>query len=241
MGPHHRRRVVGGAVRAVQHAGWAQRRLPAWVVVLMALTVADANRINTVLRWLVGRPRTWVPSPGAMDDVRDAAVALAERSYRILSAGMRGDDVRRAWPGADGVPELVLAETRDTVVRMLDLDAEGLASLPWRIRTELAERVARELAERGLLVGRHDNGEPPITRLSGGRVAVELDPECRYLDEGEGLPWFVLPRYALCTAEPSGANPQPGYWASDDEIDEDAEWRAAAPVPARVEQAGAPR
>jgi hypothetical protein len=62
----------------------------------MSLTIGEATAINTVLQyWLRIRPLGDLPSD---EQVVEAMAFLADRAYRQLGAGLRGDsDVRKAW------------------------------------------------------------------------------------------------------------------------------------------------
>lgn len=61
------------------------------------MNITEANNVQWLLDWVLG-----VEKPGGgrwdEDDAREFAVFLADRSYKALSAGMNGDQVRTSWP-----------------------------------------------------------------------------------------------------------------------------------------------
>jgi hypothetical protein len=62
------------------------------------VNITEANAANVVLRRLIEHERR--QAPHNMPDVVEAAAELAERSYKALSAGLTGDEVRRQLAGA---------------------------------------------------------------------------------------------------------------------------------------------
>lgn len=70
----------------------------------MALTVAEANAVNSVLEWLLRDPTSqleYQPNEWAAHEarVRDAAVLLAQHANDRLGAGLDGLDVKLRWSG----------------------------------------------------------------------------------------------------------------------------------------------
>lgn len=72
----------------------------------MALTVTQANAVNTLLDWIIGSE----PSDSA---ARDAAADLAEHANRVLHAGFTRARVFNAWPDLDTDPGLPLSALFD--------------------------------------------------------------------------------------------------------------------------------
>jgi hypothetical protein len=56
----------------------------------MALTVTEANAVNTLLAWFVKENRSET-------DARAAATLLADHAYARIAAGLRGSDVTTSW------------------------------------------------------------------------------------------------------------------------------------------------
>lgn len=63
------------------------------------MNVTESCHVQTLIRFVLGLDPTDPFPSGPRDPAadREAAVALAERAYKTLSAGLSGDDVRKAW------------------------------------------------------------------------------------------------------------------------------------------------
>lgn len=83
------------------------------------MNISEANAVNDVLTLLL--------QPGGRSvtegDAWTAAEMLAERAYKALSAGLRGDEVTRLWPqalldgraGVETAGPITVAELRRTL------------------------------------------------------------------------------------------------------------------------------
>lgn len=72
----------------------------------MALTIEQANDVNTVLRWALGIPlELGVLKVDVTDDkAHDAAMRLVGHARKALSAGLGTADVEAAWPAQSEGP-----------------------------------------------------------------------------------------------------------------------------------------
>ncbi len=63
------------------------------------LNISEARAFNTLLHYL-GIDTAWGGGPAtpSAEQAMDAAAMLADRANRVLSAGVRADDVARCWP-----------------------------------------------------------------------------------------------------------------------------------------------
>ena len=63
------------------------------------MTIAEANAVNTLLTWALGRRPNddGLPAP-TTERARDAAVLLAAAANKALMAGWTPDRVRAVWP-----------------------------------------------------------------------------------------------------------------------------------------------
>jgi len=64
------------------------------------LTVTEANAVNTLLTWALGRrpdDHDGLPAP-TTERARDAAELLADKANQALMAGWTPDRVRAVWP-----------------------------------------------------------------------------------------------------------------------------------------------
>lgn len=59
------------------------------------MNVTESNNLRYLLHWLLGTGS--IPSESA----RDAAAALADRSYQRLMTGLDGERVRELWPATN--------------------------------------------------------------------------------------------------------------------------------------------
>lgn len=62
------------------------------------MNITEANHVQFLLDWVLGLEK---PSGGYWTDeqAREMAAYLADRSYKVLSAGMTGVHVHASWPG----------------------------------------------------------------------------------------------------------------------------------------------
>jgi hypothetical protein len=73
----------------------------------MAVTsIRDASDVNVLLDHLLGRARTGAGAPPSADQVRDAAVRLADAAHAKLQTGVRGSNVLAAWPCGTDIPAM---------------------------------------------------------------------------------------------------------------------------------------
>lgn len=67
----------------------------------MAMSLGDASDVQNLLAWLTGEHNNDPDYNG--DGARVAAARLADRSRKVLAAGMDGDRVTDRWP-VPGLP-----------------------------------------------------------------------------------------------------------------------------------------
>lgn len=60
------------------------------------MNVSEVNAVNALLRWVLDKPRPGQQS-APEDEARRAAIMLAGRADRTLSAGLTADAVARRW------------------------------------------------------------------------------------------------------------------------------------------------
>lgn len=60
------------------------------------LTVSEANAVNELLRWFLGRPGA-TGEYCTPERAREAAALLADHAHRTIMCGLNGDAVRSAW------------------------------------------------------------------------------------------------------------------------------------------------
>lgn len=73
----------------------------------MPLPIGDANDVNTVLHWILGirdGHTEDVDDSVLFESAREAAVRLADRANKTLSAGLNGTRVREAWDQVEAGP-----------------------------------------------------------------------------------------------------------------------------------------
>ena len=73
----------------------------------MALTITEADDVNTLLRWLFGirQPGTAnIDDQDHADKAEDAAARLADAAAKKLMAGLRGNDVHGHWCRVEACP-----------------------------------------------------------------------------------------------------------------------------------------
>lgn len=78
----------------------------------MAFTIGEAHDVNTLLDWMLGIRR-----PGSVDDTDEqlaeeakaSAARLADKANKALMAGIRSDDVLKAWDKVEAGPWQVLS------------------------------------------------------------------------------------------------------------------------------------
>ena len=63
----------------------------------MSFTVAEAIAVQRLVDWSIGRKALAGGEPVTEQSVKQAAVFLADRSYKKLAAGTNGNDVEREW------------------------------------------------------------------------------------------------------------------------------------------------
>lgn len=65
----------------------------------MALTIAEAHDVNTVLDWVLGLSRihSTLTDEEHEDAAREAAGRLADKAFKALSAGLDSRRVYAAW------------------------------------------------------------------------------------------------------------------------------------------------
>ena len=61
------------------------------------MTISEANAVNVLLTYLLGKRRGYVLNDPSKDDVREAAELLAAKAYRALSAGWTPETATAAW------------------------------------------------------------------------------------------------------------------------------------------------
>lgn len=61
------------------------------------MTIQEANAVNVLLTYLLGKRRGYVLHDPSKDEVREAAELLAAKAYRALSAGWTPDAATAAW------------------------------------------------------------------------------------------------------------------------------------------------
>jgi hypothetical protein len=63
----------------------------------MALTIGEAQDVNTLLNHYLQQSRNGLDVPGA-EAACEAAARLADKANKALSAGLSGEQVRELWP-----------------------------------------------------------------------------------------------------------------------------------------------
>lgn len=101
----------------------------------MSMTISDANAVQCLLTHVLAPGRSGDDDAAALEQ----AAYLADRSYRVLSAGRRGDDVRAAWPAlaeptpADAVrTALVIPASPERPVRTVAWSGDALLEVLYR-------------------------------------------------------------------------------------------------------------
>lgn len=61
------------------------------------MTISEANAVNVLLTYLLGKRRGYVLNDPSKAEVREAAELLAAKAYRVLSAGWTQDAATAAW------------------------------------------------------------------------------------------------------------------------------------------------
>lgn len=79
------------------------------------MNIAEANDLNTTLRYLLGLRTEFeqnVDDQDLYDNAREATVRLVERGHEVLGPGLRREDIEDAWERLDLPPWRDSAEVR---------------------------------------------------------------------------------------------------------------------------------
>lgn len=78
----------------------------------MALTISEAHDVNTLLDWMLGIRRASSAADTdehLAEEAKAAAARLADKANKSLMAGIRSEDVLKAWDQVEAGPWQVLS------------------------------------------------------------------------------------------------------------------------------------